>query len=343
VTVRRQTAIIHENRVTVQGRHPRRCHEVQDLLSLGSEHCLCRHEQGFEASGREWRQRCGQLFWPRSGETSDRPAFTTSSTFKSLHEGFCDGVCRIPEDRDFSNSRYEVPQYLELFASEVDREDGDSGNISARVGQTVHKSRSDRITNGEHDYRDVFRSRERGLRRGRAQCRYHQGLSPKKIKLSRFNDDFGRGRALILCGTPGTGKTYCAAAAAGYIHRQNPKAIERLFWKASTLRASLMNLDRRGAIMDSLITSPFLVLDDLGMEFTRDGDFFEATLDAVVDEREANMRPLIITSNLTPERLAAKLGPRAWDRLSGDWGTIKTIVGPSARKSLQSPRPDERA
>jgi DNA replication protein DnaC len=161
--------------------------------------------------------------------------------------------------------------------------------------------------------------------------------------MTYMNDDFGRGRALILCGTPGTGKTYCAAAAAGYIHRQNPKAIERLFWKASTLRASLMNLDRRGAIMDSLITSPFLVLDDLGMEFTRDGDFFEATLDAVVDEREANMRPLIITSNLTPERLAAKLGPRAWDRLSGDWGTIKTIVGPSARKSLQSPRPDERA
>jgi DNA replication protein DnaC len=145
--------------------------------------------------------------------------------------------------------------------------------------------------------------------------------------------DFPHGRALGLAGPPGVGKTYAACAALHWVfERMGTRG--RQFWPVSVLRASLMNLERRNEVFESIRTVPFLVLDDIGMEFSKGGDFFEVAMDAVLVEREANMLATLFTTNLDPDALAVRLGPRAMDRIRGEWGAIAQIVGPSLRRKL---------
>jgi DNA replication protein DnaC len=145
-----------------------------------------------------------------------------------------------------------------------------------------------------------------------------------------LRDDHPQGRALVLCGTPGTAKTYGASAALRVLFEHNTYR-GQMFWNATVLRTSLMNLDRRGAIIEGLLTAPMLVLDDLGIEYTREGDYWEGVLDTIFVTREGDQLPMIVTSNLSLEKLAVKLGPRSWDRLLGEWGTMFEVVGESVR------------
>jgi DNA replication protein DnaC len=145
-----------------------------------------------------------------------------------------------------------------------------------------------------------------------------------------LNDDYPKGRALALCGLQGLGKSYAAAAALRSLF-EHQSYRGPMFWNATVLRTALMNLERRGAIIDGLLTAPMLVLDDLGLEYTREGDYWEGVLDTIFVAREGDLLPLLVTSNLSPEKLEQKLGPRAWDRVMGEWGAVFEVVGESVR------------
>jgi DNA replication protein DnaC len=143
-------------------------------------------------------------------------------------------------------------------------------------------------------------------------------------------EEHPHGRALALCGLQGLGKSYAVAATLRVLFEHEDYR-GQMFWNATTLRTALMNLEKRGAIIDGLLTAPMLVLDDLGLEYSREGDYWEGVLDTIFVEREGNMLPLLVTTNLSPEKLEQKLGPRAWDRLMGSWGAVFEVVGKSVR------------
>jgi len=145
-----------------------------------------------------------------------------------------------------------------------------------------------------------------------------------------LTDEYPKGRALALCGLQGLGKSYAVAAALRVLF-EHESYRGPMFWNATTLRTALMNLEKRGAIIDGLLTAPMLVLDDLGLEYSREGDYWEGVLDTIFVEREGNLLPLLLTTNLNPEKLEQKLGPRAWDRLMGSWGAVFEVVGKSVR------------
>ena len=145
-----------------------------------------------------------------------------------------------------------------------------------------------------------------------------------------LRDEYPKGRALALCGLQGLGKSHAVAAGLRVLFEHETYR-GPMFWNATVLRTALMNLDKRGAIIDGLLTAPLLVLDDLGLEYSREGDYWEGVLDTIFVAREGDMLPLLITCNLIPEKLEQKLGPRAWDRLMGSWGAVFEVVGKSVR------------
>ena len=83
--------------------------------------------------------------------------------------------------------------------------------------------------------------------------------------------------------------------------------------------------------MDRYATVQHLVLDDLGAE--KSSDWATQILYLIINERYENMRPIIITSNLTIKALGTKMGD---DRLSSRINGMCEIIlmdGPDRRKS----------
>jgi len=174
----------------------------------------------------------------------------------------------------------------------------------------------------------------------------------------RMRDFMGTwGKCLLLLGDPGVGKTFAAAAALRHDFYYRLRVIEpgQTFtgpdnrkYRSSRLRLEapakefhrfvylqkLLNQyfdpARRPEALKTL-TTPFLVLDDLGVEYLKDGGMAESFLDELFYEREANRLTTIITTNLNAQQLTDRYSPRIIDRLRGGWGSAFVIDGPSLR------------
>ena len=125
------------------------------------------------------------------------------------------------------------------------------------------------------------------------------------------------GENLFLHGPPGSGKTQAAIMIA--------KTAIRSGLNARVINIGRLCVDvRRGysdqgltesAALESLGTTDFLVLDDLGAGETRNATLENRLLYLALEERQNRRLPSIITSNLGLEELAAKLGLRLLNRL----------------------------
>ncbi len=69
------------------------------------------------------------------------------------------------------------------------------------------------------------------------------------------------------------------------------------------------------AILAGLAGAWLLVLDDIGTEDVKSTGWYQGLLYAIVNQRYTSGRPLIMTTNLTPDGLAERLGTRTWSRL----------------------------
>ncbi len=88
-------------------------------------------------------------------------------------------------------------------------------------------------------------------------------------------------------------------------------------------------------IMNSLISKYLLILDDVGKERRGNPDFVQRILFALVDGRYKLLRPIVLTTNLSPEALRDWMGPASFDRLwemSG--GSFFKITGESYRRVI---------
>lgn len=127
---------------------------------------------------------------------------------------------------------------------------------------------------------------------------------------------------LVLTGDTGTGKTHLAVGVLrelvtnGHIH----DADDARFVPVPELLADIRACYRPGGpderdIMDRYSRLKYLVLDDLGAEKTSEWSI--STLYLIIDRRYRDMRPTIVTTNLSVKEIPVVLGQRISSRLTG--------------------------
>jgi hypothetical protein len=136
------------------------------------------------------------------------------------------------------------------------------------------------------------------------------------------------GRALILAGPTGCGKTFAQIAGLSY----GTLGAEIAFFTFGRLVRALLNPEEQKDTLARAIETDIVMIDDLGAAYLKADGLAEALIEEILCERELAGRMLLGTSNLRAERLAQVLGDRVADRLAGSWGRIVEVRGPSLRR-----------
>jgi DNA replication protein DnaC len=94
------------------------------------------------------------------------------------------------------------------------------------------------------------------------------------------------------------------------------------------------HMDSETDIINSLVGRDLLILDDIGKEPRKDMDFVQRILFAIIDGRYKSLRPIVLTTNKTPEELNIYLGDASFDRLyEMTGGVFQKMTGKSYRRN----------
>lgn len=133
-------------------------------------------------------------------------------------------------------------------------------------------------------------------------------------KLDAFMAKFPHTKAknVALLGTTGTGKTYCAKVIQATLQQRHFS----VYFTTTFNLVKRMNDHMYGqddTATTDFLESDLLIIDDLGAEPTiKNSDEY---LYAVINERYANNKPFIITSNLSEEQILNRYEERLYGRL----------------------------
>jgi DNA replication protein DnaC len=125
------------------------------------------------------------------------------------------------------------------------------------------------------------------------------------------------GDGLFISGPVGTGKTHLAAAIANYIMRKYYSSVK--FVSMNTVLANLRSSFREDSsvseteIIRKLVNVQLLVLDDLGKEST--SEWSTSIIYSIINGRYERNKPIIITTNYSPEMLEKKVGDATVSRI----------------------------
>jgi DNA replication protein DnaC len=152
----------------------------------------------------------------------------------------------------------------------------------------------------------------------------------------------GEAQGLYLAGQVGTGKTHTAwlaAAAWCMVTGTRPHALHMegpggagptvIFTRMTDLLDDLRPGDDSRQRVRDCQTCRLLVLDDVGAE--KASEWTQERLYSIVDHRYANCLPLIVTSNLPPDKLAGQTGARTESRLA-EMCQVVPMTGTDRRK-----------
>lgn len=114
-----------------------------------------------------------------------------------------------------------------------------------------------------------------------------------------------KGRALILCGPPRSGKTHAACC---FVRHWEGKLFE---WP----RRCGEILDPTWDTLEFLKSTPFLAMDELGGEYVKPGGMIESQLEAILCARYNDLLATLITTNLAPSAMRDFFSDRVWARL----------------------------
>lgn len=146
-----------------------------------------------------------------------------------------------------------------------------------------------------------------------------QNLSKLYSSMQKYVEKFPavKNVNLLFTGGVGTGKTCLASAIArGVVEKgYSAKIMSAYEFNALMLTVHTSPIAERNALMDDVLTSDLLVIDDLGTEPMLKRVTIEYLL-LVIEERQAKGLATIITTNLDVERLLARYGERIYSRLS---------------------------
>lgn len=139
---------------------------------------------------------------------------------------------------------------------------------------------------------------------------------------------------ITICGTPGAGKTFLTECLASMLLEKGYSVcyltafeMNNLFLKYHTTFNS-----EKSSILSPLIYSEFLFLDDLGTEPTLKNITCEY-LFLILSEREKLSKPVVITTNLSPENILDHYGERIYSRIfSNKLASNFCVTGNDLRK-----------
>lgn len=140
-----------------------------------------------------------------------------------------------------------------------------------------------------------------------------------------------REKGLYLFGTPGVGKTHIAMA----VLQEHLNHGSGLFYTMPTLANELRTLakddEKLTEIINKIKDADLLVLDDFGAE--KWTEYIGERMFSILNDRNANQKLLIITSNLSLDELADKMadqGERLGSRIKG-MCDVRHVVGRDRR------------
>lgn len=149
----------------------------------------------------------------------------------------------------------------------------------------------------------------------------------------------------LLWGPAGTGKTGLAASyGKSLLNLDDPEqyATDVLFRSAPDLfteiRASYNpradDEKDEAQLLEMYSTVGLLIIDDLGKENINGSGWVEARLYQIINRRHGSMRPVFITSNLSPAELGARIGQPTMDRIIEMCGedNIVNVKGENLRR-----------
>lgn len=170
----------------------------------------------------------------------------------------------------------------------------------ARDRENARLENGNRVRELDRRRRDCFRGAERY-----AKCRFdlpNTELTPQVANLrkyaERFETAYEKGHGFMLFGGIGTGKSYAAACVANLLldmgYRVRMTNLPRL---VAEVQRDAFKTDR----IEELNRYDLLILDDLGVE--RKTGYMDEAVYSIVDSRYLSMKPMLFTTNLTPEQL----------------------------------------
>lgn len=149
------------------------------------------------------------------------------------------------------------------------------------------------------------------------------------MNIASANDEVIKG--LFLFGEPGCGKTHIAIATLQEWLNYKSGLFYTMPQLAGHMRSLVKDDVNLAALMSKLKNTELLVIDDLGAE--KWSEFLGQQMFELLNERNANERLTIITSNLTLDELVEHMesqGPRLASRIAG-MCEIRKVVGQDRR------------
>lgn len=136
---------------------------------------------------------------------------------------------------------------------------------------------------------------------------------------------------LLLFGAPGLGKTHLSAAIAREV---SERGFSVVYDTAGSVfqRFEAQKFDREENAeddVDRVLSCDLLILDDLGTEMTT--AFVQSALYQIVNTRLMEKKSTIISTNLSPEKLAQRYSPQIASRVEGEY-QILLFAGEDIRR-----------
>jgi len=152
---------------------------------------------------------------------------------------------------------------------------------------------------------------------------------------AEYAHNFGkkRGENLLLFGAPGLGKTHLSAAIAREVSAEGFSVVYdtagHVFQCLEDQKFGRDDGEEGTSDADRIFRCDLLILDDLGTEMTT--AFVQSALYQIINTRLMERRSTIISTNLSPEKIAQRYSPQVASRLEGEY-QILPFVGEDIRK-----------
>ena len=149
-----------------------------------------------------------------------------------------------------------------------------------------------------------------------------------------FAHQFGRRpENLLLFGAPGLGKTHLSAAIARDVSDKGFSVVydtaSHVFERFEAQKFGGREDQETAADVERVLNCDLLILDDLGTEMTT--AFVQSALYQIINTRLMEKRSTIISTNLSPEKLALRYTPQIASRIEGEYRLL-AFVGEDIRK-----------
>lgn len=154
--------------------------------------------------------------------------------------------------------------------------------------------------------------------------------------IERREQNLNNGRGIMFRGEFGRGKTMLSSLVAKEMVKLGVSTFFVTFAEMIEMfTRGWGDTQSRDRFEDKVLNSKVLVLDDLGKELTRKNNLPQSTFDFVLRQRVVNLRPTIITTNLTVEAMMSGYGAGILSLLM-ERSNLVEVKGQDWRRNVQS-------